>query len=344
VAIICIFALPMLRDAKAASQMNVCGMDKISVFFATSAGALFLVGIVVLGTWLARAMIAKLPLLRLETRAWLMPRMMFGSGITLVILIGAGLNVSVFLLMYLTSFFPNSALLVMVSRLLGFGGGDGMELVQWVNEQQGVLFAASSVVAAGLGLLMAGGFTSAIHIARDLIDHQYRPQLGYAHYLPGATGAGPERPRRQRIAERLDTLARELTCKDGFDDLVFVVHSQGSVIVYDYLLAGGGTCAELLSARPHLVTFGSPLTHLYQFYFKDYDELGRSIGALKPQLASWTNLYRVDDYVGRQIDDGEGGFVENKVLAAGGHMNYWSERALAEVVLARIRQPARTAA
>jgi hypothetical protein len=174
-------------------------------------------------------------------------------------------------------------------------------VVALVDTYQGYLFAGSTIVAAGIGLLMAGGFTTAIHIARDLIDHQYRPELGYSYYLLPKAWRDPGRPRRSRISQRLDTLAREVICKTPFDNLVFVVHSQGSVIVYDYLLAGGVQCGHLLRVRPHLVTFGSPLGHLYEFYFREYDGLEKHIGALSTQLSSWTNVYRVDDYVGRSI-------------------------------------------
>jgi len=62
--------------------------------------------------------------------------------------------------------------------------------------------------------------------------------------------AGPDKPRSARVAGRLETLARELISKDGFDDLVFIVHSQGSLIAYDFLRGGGRQCEELSTNRP----------------------------------------------------------------------------------------------
>jgi len=149
-----------------------------------------------------------------------------------------------------------------------------------------------------------------------------------------------KRPRRARIRQRLDALAEQVICKPPlFTDLVFVAHSQGSVIVYDYLRTGGDQCEQLLCARPHLVTFGSPLGHLYRHYFKEYGDLAGRIAGLQPRLASWTNLYRVDDYVGQRIDD-DHNFVRNVVIEAGGHTNYWCERQLCDIILDCIRTPA----
>ena len=117
------------------------------------------------------------------------------------------------------------------------------------------------------------------------------------------------------------------------------------MIAYEFMRTGGAECEQLLCAQPHLVTFGSPLGHLYQFYFNEYGTLPSDVEALRPRLSSWTNLFRVDDYVGREIAGGTGSetgvLIRNIVLPAGGHIDYWKERALADVVLDRIRKPAR---
>jgi hypothetical protein len=187
-------------------------------------------------------------------------------------------------------------------------------------------------VAIGTSFLIAFNF-GAIHITRDLIDYQYSSR----RLIHGRLVS--KKPRRERLSERINTLVRDVICKDPpFDDLIFVAHSQGSVMVYDFLLQESKECQELLRARPHLITFGSPLGHLYQFYFKEYAELSQGIAQLRPRLASWTNFYRVDDYVGRSIEEGEG-FVRNIVMPAGGHMDYWREPQLSEVLLERIRTP-----
>lgn len=335
VAIICVFSLPMLREA-AVRNIPVCSLERISVFFATTAGALFAVAFVALATYAVRAALGRLSLLSLETRAWLMPRMLFGGGVTVAIVVGAVVNVTIFNLMYFVSFHDNNILFRWIAG--SFDGDGGRKLIALVDELQPYIFGAASVVAAGTGLLFASGATTAIHIARDLIDHQYRPDLGYSHRLLRSKWRhGPQRPRRLRISERLNTLFRELICQRNFDDLVFVVHSQGSIIVYDYLRSGGEMCEQLLRVRPHLVTFGSPLGHLYRFYFKEYSNLERSISGLAPKLASWTNLYRVDDYVGREIAGDP--LIYNKVMHPGGHTAYWGEPDLIDVVLARIRAP-----
>ena len=98
----------------------------------------------------------------------------------------------------------------------------------------------------------------------------------------------------------------------------------------------GQECEQLFCTRPHLITFGSPLGHLYQFYFEEYGDIAGGIADLRPRLFSWTNVYRVDDYVGRSIDDLDG-FIENKVIPAGGHIDYWGESTLCRIILERIR-------
>ncbi|MGH9673201.1 MAG: hypothetical protein ACRD44_08470, partial [Bryobacteraceae bacterium] len=257
----------------------------------------------------------------------------------LAIIVGVVANLIVFYIQFLDHFGGANLLLERVSAAF-LSAEDMKRFLDLVTSQRERFFVAMSALAAAAGLLMAGGFTTAIHIARDLIDHQYSPRLGYSYYLllPGLRGNLPHRPRRLRLRKRLEAVAGELLCKEGFDDVTFVVHSQGSVIAYDFLVNGGDTCERLLSARPHLVTFGSPLGHLYQFYFKEYASLQAGIAELRPRLASWANLFRVDDYVGREIADPDG-FVRNIVMPAGGHIDYWKEKKLAELVLERIRTP-----
>jgi len=105
-------------------------------------------------------------------------------------------------------------------------------------------------------------------------------------------------PLRRRIASRfkgsLQTLL-SVVMRDGDQssvdvDLVFIAHSQGTVILYDQLV--NGHVLKLLSGSPEvspvsrlqeggvrasrvtIFTFGSPLTHIYQRYFQeDYPDM-----------------------------------------------------------------------
>ena len=85
----------------------------------------------------------------------------------------------------------------------------------------------------------------------------------------------------------------------------FAAHSQGTVIVADYLRlrrAGGGTAGNW-----QYLSFGSPLRQLYAAHFPhwykwitdcdpDRDDLLASLG-----LKRWANLYGAGDYVGRRV-------------------------------------------
>jgi hypothetical protein len=337
IALICIFALPTLRQATL-QRIEVCSLENLFFFFAGTAAWSFVVGLVAFCIYASRWLLARMPGVSLDRKAMLTPRMLFGGPIILAIIIGLVVNIVVFFGQFLNLFGGTNVLLQELSGTLG--SSDNASWFQSITKiHRPKIYAATTALAIGAGLLMAGGFTTAIHIARDLIDHQYNPKLGYSYYLLPRRGRRGvyARPRRLRLRERLNVLSRELICPEGFDDLVFVVHSQGSVIAYDFLCTGGAECEQLLCARPHLVTFGSPLGHLYQFYFKEYGTLPSGVESLRPRLSSWTNLFRVDDYVGREIGREKTGFIRNIVMPAGGHIDYWKERALAEIILDRIR-------
>jgi hypothetical protein len=257
--------------------------------------------------------------------------MLFGGAVTLAILIGALVQIVLFASAFIDTFGDYNWLYQLMPEVVV---DKGKSVVKSLSDFRGWIsggIGAIGIVASAFILLL--GLAGGIHITRDLIDYQYSSRRLIHGRLVST------KPRRERVSERLNTLVREVICKDPpFNDLIFVAHSQGSVIVYDYLLQEGKECKELLRARPHLITFGSPLSHLYQFYFKEYAELAQGITRLRPQLSSWTNFYRVDDYVGRSIDEG-GGFVRNIVMPAGGHMEYWRERRLSEALLECIRAP-----
>jgi hypothetical protein len=332
------FAVPIMRQAQNQKMdSTACGLEGLYVSFAGTVSLLVSVAILFLLTYWVRASIARMRFLPLQRRAGMMPRMLFGGAISLAILVGAAAQAGMFSVAYITAFIDNNALFKAFEDMLAPGAN---AFYKQILAYKGWFAFSVGVVAFGVSALIGASSNTALHIARDLIDHQYTPRLGYSHYLlPKRWRVAPRRPRRARIRERLNTLTREVICGEPFDDVVFVAHSQGSVIVYDYLRYGGTDCRRLLQARPHVVTFGSPLGHLYQFYFKEYAGLDMGISALRRHLSSWTNLYRVDDYVGREVGQSNDAFVKNRILGPGGHIDYWKEKALAEVILERISTP-----
>jgi hypothetical protein len=154
-----------------------------------------------------------------------------------------------------------------------------------------------------------------------------------------------------RICGRYASLLRYIAAwrspddeRAGYDALVIVAHSQGTVITVDLLrffTAEGWT-----SPLPiHLFTMGSPLRQLYSLRFPYLYEWARSeapgprAGLPDPTrlgVRQWVNAYRSGDYVGRSLwrtekdkevwdpevplqEDGREGFC----IGAGAHMHYW---------------------
>jgi len=351
------FAVPFIKEAALyhelavfkheANRIETCHLEDLYVSAATTFVVLILVGSFGAITYLARVFVSRLPLVSLQWRATLTPRMLLGRGITFAILLGLFVQVSFFSASFINAVerLSRHVTLVQVQQQLE----KSESALEGAKDKSKAYSEGLYPLGAALVLLVSAligvGFTTGIHIARDLIDHQYSPRRGFARYLlPMRLADGPDKPRRARVAGRLETLARELICKDGFHDLVFIVHSQGSVIAYDFLRGGGRQCEELLCARPHLITMGSPLGHLYRFYFKEYAELDAEIASLRPRLGSWTNLYRADDYVGRNIGGPSDGFIQNCVMPPGGHRDYWHERVVSDVIFDRLSAPTSTGA
>lgn len=218
--------------------------------------------------------------------------------------------------------------------------------------------------------------SSIVHIGRDLVDHQYGSEPrklsrflvpeeadeGQAHTAPLAAMLQPSQlfsmpttvsrfkqyRRRQRILRRLVALLEEVVADLGVDRLVFLAHSQGTVILHDYLVDHDNLIpsehheAQTLFdvSRIDVITLGSPLTHIYSHYFKDYDTVTVNDGG-KPRLISkvdtWTNLWRIDDPIGHSVNAHPA--IENIPLPRGGHMDYWKENEVCQRLWTLILNP-----
>jgi hypothetical protein len=203
----------------------------------------------------------------------------------------------------------------------------------------------SGIVApfAGMSLLLLylivfravqNGVRGMVHIVRDLVDHQYTPEFRFSRFMLANNRYDQGRyPRRERIQERLDTLVKSVVSDEKCDHLIFLAHSQGTVILFDYLRSARDDATLARIGRIDVVTLGSPLGHLYGYYFPLYDASVATAGELNPKLASWTNMWRVDDPIGNSVDVVADGFVVNKRLPPGGHVNYWKEPQVIGAVL-----------
>ncbi len=172
-----------------------------------------------------------------------------------------------------------------------------------------------------------------VHVARDIVDHQFTPRFAVARgMLPGVRPRGTY-PRRERIQKRLDALMEGLVAQEPFNRLVFVTHSQGTVIMHDYLRSVRDDRSLSHIKRIDVVTLASPLSHIYQHFFRAYEVQSGTAAALNPKLATWTNLWRIDDPIGGRVDIVLDGFVRNEPLPKGGHLNYWRENRVCDVIL-----------
>lgn len=173
-----------------------------------------------------------------------------------------------------------------------------------------------------------------LHIVRDIVDHQYAPRFTLSRYLlPGAGHTDFAHPRRERIERRLDTLLKELVAKERYDRLVFVAHSQGTVILHDYLRSGRGDAAIASAKAIDVLTLGSPLSHIYQYYFARFEQESTGPGAINPRITSWTNLWRVDDPIGHRVTLNASPFIRNVSLRPGGHVDYWKDPVVQSAIL-----------
>ncbi len=196
------------------------------------------------------------------------------------------------------------------------------------------------VVGMALFLFAAHSIQKAVKLALDVVNHFAAPTKQF--------------PIRTRIAKRMaDTIDFLLTPGDK-PHLVVVCHSQGTVVTLDTLFGDQKNVYEgrwplrrrrqvwqpgLWETRLKdevasltILTFGSPITHLYQYYFPSlYPPLAQMPGlqGLDAEIASgrirWFNSYRVDDYIGTYIDPAFEGFPVNVPMPVGGHTDYWKE-------------------
>ncbi len=180
---------------------------------------------------------------------------------------------------------------------------------------------------------MPSALGGVLHIAQDLIDHHYRTRVGFSGYLRLKSKVPDVEsfPRRERISNRMHAVIDTLIQTKDFDDVLFLAHSQGSVIVFDYLNDLHNDPAShpggllLGRYRPYVITVGSPLGHLYRHYFDDYRRLDQSLAALRPAVSRWINIYRCDDPIAGPVRGLDPDLPQNMALSPGGHLAYWAE-------------------
>ena len=156
--------------------------------------------------------------------------------------------------------------------------------------------------------------------------------------------------RRDAIHQRIKRILTHY--RDQFDahpdwrpDLAIVSHSQGTMAAIEILNDEELSWINNSFRSVSLVTMGSPLSHVYQHYFGHiYPSLDQPYWvSLRRRIDRWTNICRIDDFVGTDIS-----FPKNQIIGEGsqgaqidfsnhavgprGHTNYWSDLEVLEVL------------
>lgn len=116
---------------------------------------------------------------------------------------------------------------------------------------------------------------------------------------------------RRRIQDRMRVLVAELLRDEEPDELLIIAHSQGTMIAADVIEMEGRGWLEFSKGKLTkigLVTMGSPLRHVYSTYFKRSFPLVQDRPNLQSRenggvLSDWTNIFRIDDFIGTYIAD-----------------------------------------
>ncbi len=181
---------------------------------------------------------------------------------------------------------------------------------------------------------------SGLDLIYDVINHFYFRFDAIPDARALARPDNPNFPVRRAIQHRLAAsiahLAEQFTGPDRPPcRLVVLSHSQGTMVAIDVLNDPRLDVAIGRFTSLRLVTMGSPFSHIYQHYFRHHypelrhghwETLSRRLGPRADGPAPWLNLYRVDDYVGRSIDESRTGLVENCPIRPRGHLGYWIDR------------------
>jgi hypothetical protein len=173
-----------------------------------------------------------------------------------------------------------------------------------------------------------------LHVLTDIINHFARPRDGLPPFQPE-----PLTPEfiegfeiQMRIEDRVERVLKMLLSKEDMSHLMIVSHSQGTVIAVD-VLCKPGTTKLLVGKKVRLVTMGSPLSHVYQYYFPrlypGFED--RSWDILFCNVETWLNLYRSDDFVGTDVAK-RGKLPGQRELKEGGHVKYWNEKDVFEAL------------
>lgn len=311
----------------------------ITLFNALSIAALLVTGVVL--SFYRRSKKGLFKKAALEGRLRL-PRLIANPLIVIILFAGAVFNAAVVYLPIVSDYIVPSDVADYITR-------SG-------NEPYGAGAMIAFIIVMAAIVELAG---PALHIGRDLVDHQYdRNPRSLAMRIAGGKldpeqNADTERKRyrrRLRIQRRLEALIEEVIARQRADRLIFLAHSQGTVITRDYLLDHDKLIASRAAQdrsistvqRIDVITLGSPLTHLYRHYFSGdgvLDDASHRGARQFEKVRSWTNIWRVDDPIGQEVNFEGDVPIANKGIGPGGHTSYWKEPDVCASIMRMLLEP-----
>jgi hypothetical protein len=229
-------------------------------------------------------------------------------------------------------------------------------LLCWMDTKTAPLVTALVTLAVTFGAYFLGVMAMGLYVAGDVIiylnDFQWRrrpdapPSRTFAEAIfPGLARRSRALPTgadghvfRQRIRSRLRLLVNDLIQSEEPDRIDFVCHSQGTVITIDELRNPESGAVWGAGRDMRLTTMGSPWRHLYHSYFPHaFDGHAGPI----PGLALWTNIFRIDDFIGTHVGTTTGPEVRRDEFPVprGGHTNYWRDRNVRVILQERLAFP-----
>jgi hypothetical protein len=229
-------------------------------------------------------------------------------------------------------------------------------LLCWMDTKTAPLVTALVTLAITFGSFFVGAMSLGLYVAGDVIiylnDFHWRrrpgaaPSRTFAEMLvPGLSRASNALPAeadgyhfRNRIRSRLRLLVNDLIETEEPDRIDFVCHSQGTVITIEELRNPDSGAIWGAGRDMRLTTMGSPWRHLYHSYFPHaFDGFAGPI----PGLAQWTNIFRIDDFIGTHVGvtTGDGVRRDEVPVPKGGHTNYWRDRNVRAILQERLAFP-----
>jgi len=140
-----------------------------------------------------------------------------------------------------------------------------------------------------------------------------------------------------RLQRILEYYARQY---DHRPILNILSHSQGTLIAAEVLNNSDLDWLPQKFSTVNLVTMGSPIHHLYQYYFPHvYPPVDQPYWSnLRSRIDSWTNIFRIDDFVGTEIPfpdsqrNAHGPRFSNHPIKVAGHHWYWVDKEVLGIV------------